>query len=208
MSSNLIKDNGNYEILIKKHKSENDNIVIKEILINNNCFNIKIIGNCKKKYLLNFSSKENGGITCNCPDFMYRSNICKHIFFIIGKVSKCYNELNNIDKLDDIYQYYSTISNGIKLNKKIINSNKSANNNIIINNNVLLNSKCSICQINFSDNDLWKCNICKNIFHSTCINQWWLIDSKMKNCCAVCRSDNSKYNSKSAMDEEKCVSLV
>lgn len=136
-------------------------------------------------------------ISCSCPDFKKRGNICKHLYFIIGRIAQNEDLAYDLEKeieesgrgsilTDDELKIVS--DNLISRLTKRINEtdNKSKDNgNIDIN---CLEDDCSICFESLKDGVVIQCceggtNTCKNYFHKVCIGEW-LGDH---NTCPLCR---------------------
>ena len=176
----------------RKERSQYDKIKILNIHSNNDGpFKIDIEGSRGDNYSLCFNHLNNGGVICTCPDFTVRKNICKHIFFIVGKVSKSNNIFNNLVSLNDF-----TVDNIQTIHTNLINEyNKVKNNlkNSNISTKIIIENddNCGVCGISFEETELWKCIECKHVFHKSCLKEWWNTNNSMTNCCAMCRTKNT-----------------
>ena len=126
----------------------------------------------------------NKKLSCTCKDFLTRSLICKHIYFIIARV------LKNSDLINLVGQEPNICIFSLKLNlnenfNKILNPrfNKTAVNDIKIED---IKDVCSICYENYSELDkIVKCVYCKNYFHDDCMKVW--LKQAIKCTCPLCR---------------------
>ena len=174
------------DIYSRKERSISNNLkIVKFNPINQDPihFTLQVLGTTGKTYFLNF--KQNFTY-CTCPDFERRKKICKHIFFILGKIAndkelfKSINRLENFDNdnLTVIFQ---------KLQNEIINrANKKKKEHEKI--EIERDEECSICGDEFHDLNLWKCAECRHVFHKPCLTQWWNTDPKIRGMCAYCRT--------------------
>ena len=159
---------------------------------------IEILGskksNKREHYFITFN-KLNGKFICNCKDFMFRSHtkniVCKHICFLLCKVSNIYD-------LD----YFNSKSKELSLNNSKIFVKKLTDNDLWNNTNISIkninnefnpnNSKkkfnpidsCPICYECFNDKSLvLSCSQCHNFIHIECLNVWF----ETKKTCVLCR---------------------
>ncbi len=137
-------------------------------------------GSSGNSYSISISNK----VSCTCPDFKQRFRICKHIYFIIGRIAQ------NKELLDEV-------GNDVKVNlflldpflsEKIVNRLKrgaqNAESSKTVEENITERDKtCSICYEETCDTSSSRCHSCKNIFHSECIKMW----TKLKSTCPLCR---------------------
>lgn len=143
--------------------------------------------------------KEN--ITCECIDFHKRNKICKHIYFIIGKVFDKKNWLNTIinDNPDiNLFEVYSENNSENNFNnfindkfykKKEPEPEPEKNPEKEVNKDYLCDELCGICYDNFTKEDLLdkieNCIVCKNYLHKSCLKVWLPRSST----CPYCRSN-------------------
>lgn len=147
-------------------------------------------------------------ISCECIDFSKRKKICKHIYFIIGKVLNKKEWLNNIGENPDINLFdYFFEKSSINLNdyiyerilekkgdkekeveKDIKDIEKEKELQSKKNLDYLCEEVCPICYDNFEkedlDNKIDDCNICKNYIHIACLKIWL----RRSLTCPYCRS--------------------
>lgn len=140
----------------------------------------------RKKYNIIFD-KNLYKFTCDCKDFLFRSNskniICKHISFLVCKV------LNILD-----HDYLKTKIMKIDIKEQLKNNTIWTNNDFSIKflNNKFKNSdkefdkndKCPICYDSFKETPVLNCPSCKNYIHTECVN----ILLTFTNKCCYCRS--------------------
>jgi hypothetical protein len=164
-------------------------------------FFIKGIGN--KKYKILISQNRFG---CECADFQYTENCCKHIYFIVGRVLKdldMMKSLNSLNpwseelntKLFKFFRFFKSCQNENCLKDKdgtIVKKKHGEENKEIYSSSQNL-KQCSICYDDISSKDLkWSCKTCTDSnFHENCINLWFI-----KTChkrtgiphCPICRT--------------------
>lgn len=153
---------------------------------NNNNWNFQVKGTTND-YNLRINKEE---MSCTCPDFTGRGRICKHLYFIVGRIGQ--NE-------DLIYQLEEDIEKGNRgsilsedelkilsdnlserLIQRITQINKKPNNEIVN----TLNDDCSICFESLKNCSISQCVlVCKNYFHEECIDTWLNINTT----CPLCR---------------------
>jgi DNA-directed RNA polymerase subunit RPC12/RpoP len=119
----------------------------------------------------------NEKMTCTCPYFVNHFKVCKHIYFVVGRVCKL--DISKI--LDDfklnIYDIYPDFSN-------IVNATVNKRTDTVQDPKVI--SDCCICYDEMLDSmQLYRCYRCNNHFHDSCITHW-LSNSSRKNC-PLCR---------------------
>lgn len=128
------------------------------------------------------------GMSCTCPDFKLNSSICKHIYFIFGKIMKYdISTLRGLCENMNIYQYFSDFLETLQshLKQKVTRDLNVQN--------VRNNEYCVICfeEFQFTEGSsaiYEKCQHCQNIFHKECIVRWRM----NKNTCPLC---NTTYTS-------------
>ena len=119
-------------------------------------------------------------VNCKCMDFAIRKKICKHLYFILGKIIKSSQILSKVNTLEDIIINFEEIFSFLR---------QSLNNHVngICNENLNYDKgdTCSICFEEFGSENINQCKMtCKNIFHTECINLWL----SKNNSCPLCRS--------------------
>lgn len=115
-------------------------------------------------------------MTCTCPYFANHFKVCKHIYFVVGRICKL--DISKI--LDDfklnIYDIYPDFSNIV---------NAAVNKRTFVQDPKVV-SDCCICYDEMLDSmQLYQCHRCSNHFHDSCITHW-LSNSARKNC-PLCR---------------------
>jgi len=115
---------------------------------------------------------------CNCPDFKQREKICKHLYFIIGRVA---NDTKSIQKLKDNNIF--TINNSFS---QILNQRLKSRLEIKQVFEEDCDSDCVICfEVLKESKHITKCKTCNNKFHSNCLQRWLA----NKQSCPLCRSN-------------------
>ena len=153
-------------------------------------FQVNVLGSTKTPYQLYFFR---AGVECSCLDFKLRNRICKHLFFIIGKVSGSTTIFNEIKTLED---FTPAILEEIKENlKKKIDTQKQEKHNT--NENVISIERddyCAVCMADFENQKNLKCNTCQHVFHQNCLESWWATNFQNKLRCPMCRTISFQEN--------------
>lgn len=137
---------------------------------------LSVKGSSNRVYDITISKKFT---KCKCMDFSIRKKVCKHMYFIFGRILKNSNILNKITEVKDINENYELISSLIKETLQ-----KSKSNVVSLEYNKT--DTCCICFEEFGDEPVKHCtSVCKNTFHTECISVWL---SKNSNC-PLCRTD-------------------
>lgn len=132
-------------------------------------------GNDWNFYVQGFSGKNyNVGIcptrlNCECVDFKFRKKLCKHVYFIIGKIlgdKECLPRLENNNIFTVKPQFTEKMKAVLEAPKKVRNKS----------------DPCTICYENIGNTNR-VCRTCSNQFHVECIVRWL----KIKNTCPLCR---------------------
>ena len=129
------------------------------------------------------------GMKCSCPDYTRRQKLCKHLYFIIGRIAQ---DMTILDALDDkcifinVFRINPKLSNLLKT--KLRNRMEDIGENI----NPDRDTNCSICFERMKKCP--RCSYCQNMFHKECINLWL---AKNRNC-PLCRK-SWKEDSKDEM---------
>lgn len=163
--------------------------------IEDNHWLFDVEGSTGNIYEVNISNN----ITCECIDFHKRHKICKHIYFIIGKVLDKKIWLNSLIKEDPDINLFNTITeinlneyihNKIyeKTNKKELKEKELKENENEKDLSYLCDEVCGICYDNFQKEDLVdkieNCLLCKNYLHKSCLKVWL-----PRSCtCPYCRT--------------------
>lgn len=158
-------------------------------------FNVKGLTNC---YDLKFRFDM---ISCSCPDFEGRGRICKHLYFIIGRIAQCSHLLDILE---------NDIENGSRkcltpeeldvISKALIHRLKDHLTPTEEGNQVdtsTLDYECTICFDSLGEGKVISCQRgkgCKYYFHEDCIENWLRVQSR----CPMCRRDwnpnSGEYN--------------
>jgi hypothetical protein len=152
---------------------------------NENEWNLSVKASSKTIYKIIISENK---VKCECMDFQVRKNVCKHMYFILGKILKETNIIDDVDEIYDIKNNFEVITIQLKqiLNNHISNPNNQ-NNNFTYDNK----DKCVICFEEFGNERVEQCQtICKNVFHAECINLWL----SNNNSCPLCRTSWDKFD--------------
>ena len=158
-------------------------------------YQIKILGglnnkNKRESYIIKLN---NNKFTCNCKDFIFRSNtrniVCKHITFIVLKVGNIYNNNYFETKIlsdTQLKQFINIITSKTLWNNETL-SIKNLNNSFKTNTKKELdkNEICPICFDLFGEDPVLNCPKCFNYVHQDCIKVWL----ETKNTCVYCRSE-------------------
>lgn len=150
-------------------------------------------------YGLIFAEK---GMSCGCPDFKQRGRICKHMYFILGRVFINKTILNALKMKANvnIYDYSEYFEGQIEtfLNKTNDTTDK-IKKKIKIKDDEKEKEKdndedkepCSICFEEFGNELVYDCEVCKKQIHKECMDRWL----KHNKSCVLCRSPwNMKRN--------------
>ena len=154
--------------------------LLKAFCNNDNEWTLSVKGSSNKIYEIKLSNKD---VKCKCMDFSIRGRICKHLYFVLGRVIRESNLLSMINEVDDIKINYELIST---LLSQILKNH--LQNNVIKKNDISYdkNECCSICFEEFGNESVEQCQIqCKNTFHSECIKIWISKNST----CPLCRCE-------------------
>lgn len=146
-----------------------------------------VCGTTNNTYSVTFG-KQN--VSCTCMDFQIHEHLCKHIYFLIGKVGKV-----TLPQIENLFAFgkpaLTPLSNFFRRRQKRFHliCNKIVE---IIQKNVEEMKRgdgekdCCICLDTLEKNDRCiDCHECKNLFHSTCINLW--LNNKRR--CPLCRTN-------------------
>lgn len=151
-----------------------------------------VCGTTRNTYSITFT-KQN--VVCTCMDFKLHKNICKHIYFLIGKVGRL-----NLDQIRTMFGTLNTSKSAfLKTTFFTRKTQQRKKLSIILQKIVEIIEKnvkemkkgdgendCCICLETLEKNDrCLDCQECKNLFHSSCIRFW--LDSERK--CPLCRTE-------------------
>ena len=156
-----------------------------------NNWNFKVKGTTND-YNIDINSTE---INCSCPDFQTRGRICKHLYFIIGRIAQCEDMLvtleSDIEKGDRGSFLNETELNllscqlMIRLIQRLskLDTQKRSDNP-----QVNMDEDCTICYEELKIGELVECRhgnepSCHNYFHKDCIQNWL----EQGSGCPLCR---------------------
>jgi hypothetical protein len=137
-------------------------------------------------------------VSCSCFDCTQRRRICKHIYFIIGRVAQNKELLVQLgDNLNvNVFALDPLLSD--KINKRIHGKKDDAGHRVDQRSDkVDRDITCSIC---YEDTEVHAvaCSSCKNVFHNECINIW----TSRKPTCPLCRNRWLAHTTQSAEVDE------
>lgn len=121
---------------------------------------------------------------CTCRDFYGRQRICKHIYFIIGRVAQLPDMMHALT--DDPTDFEMTE----ELNCALVMAVHNTRDSPTIGSCTLV-EECPICFENV-EVDTVVCDQCHHNFHMGCMRRWW---ANKKTSCPLCRAafiDQSK----------------
>ena len=179
----------------RKQRGLSERIYLLDANFDSDIWNLTIKGQSKSIYKIKLSSEN---VKCKCMDFNIRKNVCKHMYFILGRILKDSKIINKIKCVADIEDNFNDISLNLK---NILNKHVSNNTNDLEYDN---KECCSICFEEFGDESVEQCQLsCKNVFHTECINLWL----SNNNSCPLCRSSWTTLNSDNPLEEFKGLSI-
>ena len=122
-------------------------------------------------------------VSCSCFDCKQRRRICKHIYFIIGRVAQNKELLVQLgDNLNvNVFALDPLLSE--KINNRINGRSHLASAQSTV--DAERDTTCSICYESTQSVDTRSsaCSSCKNVFHTECINIW----TSRNPTCPLCR---------------------
>ncbi len=136
-------------------------------------------------------------IMCSCPDYNIRKTFCKHLLFLIARVSNSPDIakklcLNEIKWKNDIFEICA--NNWLnRLKGRLEDTQTECNNSEAIGND------CSICFEEMKTGETFSQCIttCKNYFHEGCLKLWF---NSNHNTCPLCRATWVNSSGKSNED--------
>jgi hypothetical protein len=180
----------------RKQRGLSERIYLLEAKLNDfNEWNLSIKGSSKRIYKIILSEDYT---KCKCMDFTIRHKVCKHLYFVLGRIINNSELSNRIKVVDNITDNFDNIS---KLLKNVL-SNHVCNKKEYISYDA--KETCCICFEEFGDENIEQCKMtCKNIFHSECINLWL----SQNNSCPLCRSSWLNELTDNPLEEFKGLTL-
>ena len=150
-----------------------------------------VCGTTRNTYSVTFTKKK---VVCTCMDFKLRQQLCKHIYFLIGKVGRL-----SLEQIQTMFGDLSAPKSAfLKTTFFTRKSHQQKKLSIILQKIVEIIEKnveemkkgdgendCCICLETLEKNDRCiDCQQCKKLFHSSCIGFW--LNNKKK--CPLCRT--------------------
>jgi len=179
----------------RKQRGLNERIYLLDAKNKNKSWELTVKGSSKSIYKILLSANI---IKCKCMDFSIRKKVCKHLYFILGRIIKNNQNINNIENIDDIKINYYNISN---LLKEVLHNHVESS---ITDIEYDVNDTCCICFESFNNESVSQCTkTCKNTFHSECINLWL----SNNDSCPLCRSPWIDSNSDNPLEEFKGITI-
>lgn len=145
-------------------------------------WNFLVQGSSGTNYYLHFSDQR---FVCECPDFVKRRDLCKHVYFIIGRV------LGDVELMTDVelgltaselfqseYGFTRRLEDRLR---RCLDSD--------VGNAAGGEGDCAICFESLCEKPVWTCDGCKqSVLHSGCAERWL----KMNHSCPLCRASHKK----------------
>ncbi len=136
-------------------------------------------------------------VCCSCPDYKTRGGICKHIYFIIGRIAECSGiidllerEIQNNERESCLTKdEYVTVSNALisKLSSRLNSVETTDSKEDKCDLPDLSDEICVICFEELSNDKVVQCitegQHCKNYYHKVCLDAWLYKSSS----CPLCR---------------------
>lgn len=148
-------------MLLKINRRDDGDVITFDIFSQSNkTYNIKFTKDCEVPFR----------IECNCMDFIFRKNPCKHIYWLgCKKIGNVEPELLTFDIVREFSKNYTGETNNV-------NSRKNETCGICLD-NVFYDTEHTVC-----------CSTCKYSIHLFCWNSYLRISKN--DLCIMCRSDN------------------
>jgi len=173
----------------RKQRGLSERIFLLNATLQDDNWKLSIKGSSKRIYKITLS---NNIIKCGCMDFSIRHKVCKHLYFILGRIINSDNLTKNVKEVDDMIDNYELLSKLLKL--KLSNHVCQDEEDIIYDKK----DTCCICFEEFGKENVIQCESqCKNTFHKDCINLWLSNNSS----CPLCRSTWLKKCSSNPLEE-------
>ncbi len=155
--------------------SINDPLYLISADLKDNLLTFEVEGTTQKIYKTTF---DNNKFKCTCTDYCIRKRLCKHGYFIIGKILKNTQLLYSLTDINfDIFTLRPNIVN--EFNQILYKTNHQCEHV----SDEHFEADCVIC-FDLLTKDNKSCTTCRNKFHNVCLNIWL----RTKNTCPLCRS--------------------
>ena len=165
----------------RKQSAVSQRIYLLDAQHTQNGWDFTVRGSSGKDYRVLLLSK---GVECSCPDFKWRKRICKHLYFIVGRIAGDNPTLNllgsdpNINIFDINPNLHKLLLD--RISRKNIYDEE-------CNPKQSRNVDCIICfePLDTNEEDVC-CKVCNYTYHNECINKWF--ESSTNKSCPHCRS--------------------
>jgi hypothetical protein len=154
---------------IRKYKGLHEKIMLLKVNRTEDIITFDIFSQTNKVYNITFS-KNPFTINCSCMDFVYRKNVCKHIFWLGCK------KIGNVEPSSLTYHIIDNFSKSYSGNNNLDNSRKNDTCGICLD-NIVYNSEHTLC-----------CSTCKYSIHLICWNSYVKVSRNTN--CIMCRSNS------------------
>jgi len=124
---------------------------------------------------------EGDSVACTCMDYKTRRMLCKHIYFIIGRIGQM-----TLPKIRQLFLHKNT-KKGLQKILGVVNEKLTA----IVHQWLKGDDTgtCCIClETNKKEDHCIKCLQCENVFHNTCIFSWLGQEGITTANCPLCRA--------------------
>lgn len=160
--------------------------------ISNHSWSFVVRGSTGKIYDVVLSETK---VSCSCFDCKQRRRICKHIYFIIGRIAQNKDLLVQMGDNLNVNVFELDPSLSLKISNRIWPSENSLPSTTDESNSsdAERDNTCSICYEdvtieplggNGSQHSKTNCKSCKNVFHTDCIRIW----TNRNPTCPMCRT--------------------
>lgn len=116
--------------------------------------------------------------SCTCADFKHHQTVCKHIYFIVGRVARCTLVMRAMTS--DPFDFKMTK----ELDNAITASTAGERTPAPVTGSEEEEDECSICFESVDGVGQVECDHCHNGFHMECMARWW---ANKKTTCPLCR---------------------
>lgn len=150
-----------------------------------NCdWSFLVQGSSGTNYYLHFSDER---FVCECPDFVKRQSLCKHVYFIIGRVLGDIElmvdvelGLTAVELFDPLLDFTRRLEHRLRCRLDGDGMNHAT---------VGGEGDCVICFESLREKTVWTCDGCKqSVLHSDCADRWL----KKNHSCPLCRTSQKE----------------